>query len=146
MGFLSLNYNSSDFPSYIRLMSALPVMANQVLGFIGNESKKILKRELLSGQELQYRQTPGSPERFLDSAKRRKATYGIRNAQYVTIKSYPANFYTVPNSRQRKRNIWGKLKVMTNSQMDSLLKIFDRKYLQTEVESFPKHILSRQRF
>lgn len=139
MGFLSLNYNSSDFPSYVRLMAALPVMANQVLGFVGNESKKLLKFQLLSGQELKYKG-------WEDKAGRRKASYGIKNAQYVTIKSYPANFFTVPNNRQRKRNIWGRLKVMTNSQMDSLLKIFDRKYLQTEIENFPINVGSRQRF
>ena len=114
-------------------------MANQVLGFIGNESKKILKAQLLSGQELKYKG-------FRDSTGRPKASYGIKHAQYVTIKSYPANFFTVANNRQRKRDIWGRLKTMTNSQMAMLLKTFDQKYLQTEIEKFTNTPGSRQRF
>ena len=139
MGLLSFEYNQSDFPSYTRLMAALPLMANQVLGFVGNESKKILKYQLLSGQELKYKG-------WRDKAGRPKASYGIKHAQYVTIKSYPANFFTVANNRQRKRNIWGRLKLMTNSQMESLLRTFDRKYLQTEIEQFTDSPGSRQRF
>ena len=140
MGLLTMQYQTNDFPSFARIAAALPTMSNQVLGFVGNESKKIAKARLFSGQELNY------GNRWEDKRGRPKVSYGIKYAQYVTIRSYPANFFTVSNRRQRKRDIWGNLKNMTNSRLDFILQEFDRKYLQAEFEKFVENPRSRQRF
>ena len=93
MGLLTFEYNKDDFPDFMRIAAALPTMSNQILGFVGNESKKILKQELLSGQMLNYKG-------FKDKRGRTKASYGIKYSQYVTIRSYPANFFTVSNLKK----------------------------------------------
>ena len=150
MGFMTMQYQSSDFDFAKRMMTALPFMSNQILGFVGNEAKKLAKKNILSGQALQYRDRDGSPSNpdssWEDKKGRPKVSYGIRYAQYVTIRSYPANFFTVMNNVQRRRNIWGTLKYMTAGQLDSILKQFDTKYLQKEFEQFAENPLSRDRF
>jgi len=139
MGLLSLEYNKNDFPSFARIAAALPTMSNQILGYVGNQSKRILKQEMLSGQMLDYKG-------WKDKAGRSKVTYGIKYAQYVTIRSYPANFFTVANSRQTKRPIWTDLKSKTNSKLDFILKEYDKKYLQKEFEKYASNPGSRERF
>lgn len=139
MALLTFEYDKGDFDVFMRLAAALPVMTNQALGFVGNESKKILKKELLSGQELDYKG-------FTDKKGRPKASYGIKYGQYVTIRSYPANFFTVSNTVQRKRDIWKRLKMMTNNQLASIIKEFDKKYLQDAITKFTDSPKSRQRF
>lgn len=150
MALLTFEYDKNDFDVFMRLAAALPVMTNQALGFVGNESKKILKKELLLGQALQYRDQDGSPSTlssdFKDKKGRPKASYGIRYGQYVTIRSYPANFFTVSNTVQRKREIWKRLKMMTSNQLASIIKEFDKKYLQDEITKFTDSPRSRQRF
>lgn len=139
MGLLTFEYNKDDFPDFMRIAAALPTMSNQILGFVGNESKKILKQELLSGQMLDYKG-------FKDKRGRTKASYGIKYGQYVTIRSYPANFFTVSNPRQKKRAIWSDLKAKTNSKLGFILKEFDRKYLEDMFKEFTDSPRSRQRF
>lgn len=140
MGLLSMEYNQRDFPSFARIAAALPTMSNQILGYVGNQSKKIMKREILSGQLLNYRRD------WKDKRGRSKVTYGIRYSRDVTIRSYPANFFTVSNMRQRRRPIWSTLRAKTNSRLDFILKQFDIKYLQKEFEKFVENPRSRQRF
>ena len=143
---MTMQYQTQDFDFAKRMVAALPFMANQILGYVGNEAKKIAKKNILSGQQLQYRQTKDAPDEWYDKKWRPKVSYGIRYAQYVTIRSYPANFFTVMNNVQRRRNIWGTLKYMTAGQLDSILKQFDTKYLQKEFEQFTENPLSRDRF
>ena len=146
MGLLTLEYNQKDFPSFARIAQSLPTMSNQMLGYVGNQSKRILKQELLSGQMLDYRRTEGASSEWRDKAGRPKASYGIKYAQYVTIRSYPANFFTVSNRIQRKRPIWKSLRDRTNSKLNFILKEYDRKYLQAQFEKFAENPGSRQRF
>ena len=140
MGLLTLEYNQNDFPSFARLAQSMPTMSNQMLGYVGNQSKRILKQQLLSGQMLDY------GGKWRDVRGRPKASYGIRYAQYVTIRSYPANFFTVSNRIQRKRPIWKTLRDRTNSKLNFILKEYDRKYLQSQFEKFAENPGSRQRF
>lgn len=127
-------------------MTALfPVIATQALGFIGNEAKKILKQQYLSGQMLDYRPTPGGT-RWRDEAGRPKASYRIKYAKYVVISSYPANFFTVANTRQRVRPIWKRLKDSTNTKIDSIIREYDAKYLQKELEKFDAKPHTRKRY
>jgi hypothetical protein len=146
MGLLSLEYNKNDFPSFARIAAALPTMSNQILGFVGNQSKTILKNEILAGQLLKYRPGGDNDAAWRYEKGRPKASYGIKYAQYVTIRSYPANFFTVSNSRQKKRAIWTDLKSKTNSKLDFILREFDKKYLQAEFEKYTDSPRSRQRF
>ena len=146
MGLLTMQYQTNDFPSFARIAAALPTMSNQILGFVGNESKQIMMSDIVSGQLLKYRKTDGAPDEMHDRLRRRKVAYGIKYAKYVSIYSYPANFFTVSNKRQQKKPIWTYLKSKTNSKLDAILREFDRKYLQAEFEKFAESPLSRQRF
>jgi hypothetical protein len=139
MGLLTFEYNRDEFGIFQKLANMFPAVSNQILGYIGNEAKRQLKTQILSGQELDYKG-------WRDKAGRPKTSYGIKYSKYVTIRSYPANFFTVPNNRQKKRDIWGKLKILTNSQMDKYLKDFDAKYWQTELDKFDANPKSRSRY
>lgn len=145
MGLLTMQYSSSDFPSFARIAAALPTMTNQILGFVGNQGKEIMMDEIVSGQMLDYRATKNSKDKFHDKRGRKKVAYGIRYAKYVTIYSYPANFFTVSNKRQYKRPIWSALKGKMSSRLDNILREFDRKYLQAEFEKYVENPRSRQR-
>lgn len=145
MGLLTMQYNSNDFPSFARIAAALPTMSNQILGYVGNQGKEIMKDEVVSGQLLDYRNTKGSKDKFHDSLGRKKVAYGIRYAKYVTIYSYPANFFTVSNRRQHKRPIWSTMKSKMSSRLDKILRDFDLKYLQKEFEKYVESPKSRQR-
>ena len=144
MGLLSMQYNTADFPSFSRIAAALPTMTNQILGYVGNQGKEIMKGEIVSGQLLDYRQGKGK-DKFHDKLGRKKVAYGIRYAKHVSIYSYPANFFTVTNRRQSRRPIWSTMKSKMNSRLDGILKEFDMKYLQKEFEKYVENPLSRQR-
>lgn len=139
MALLSFEYDADDFTVFRKLSNMFPTVSNQILGFIGNRAKENLKTQFLSGQELDYKG-------WRDKAGRPKVSYGIKYAKYVTVRSYPANFFTVPNARQKRRPIWAKLKALTNSQMDLLLKEYDDKYWQKELDKYVNNPRSRQRF
>jgi hypothetical protein len=145
MGLLTMQYSRGDFPSFARIAAALPTMSNQILGYVGNQGKEIMKDEIVNGQLLQYRQTEYSKDKYHDRRGRKKVAYGIRYARYVTIYSYPANFFTVSNRRQQKRPIWSTMKAKMSSRLDQILKEFDTKYLQKEFEKYVENPLSRQR-
>ena len=141
MALLTVEYNEKDFPNFIAIANGLNVVTAQALGYVGNEGKKILKASLLSGQMLDYR------GKWTDKSGRPKASYRIsRGATAVIISSYPANFFTVSNPRQKKRDIWGSLRGTTSARLDSILKEFDRKYLESEMQKLSASPGTRQRF
>lgn len=141
MALLTLEYQEKDFPNFIAIANGLEVVTAQALGYVGAEAKRILKASMLSGQMLDYR------GKWTDKAGRGKASYRItRGAKSVIISSYPANFFTVSNARQRKRDIWGGLKSATNAKLDAILKEFDRKYLEKEMQKLSANPGARQRF
>ncbi len=146
MALLTCIYNPDDFPNFIAMAKGLEVVSAQALGYVGNEAKKILKYSLLSGQMLDYQKGKGR-DRWTDKIGRHKASYRItRQAKYVIIASYPANFFTVSNPRQLDRDIWGGLKTATNARLDSILKEFDRKYLEKEMQKLDATVNTRKRF
>lgn len=141
MALLTLEYNEKDFPNFMAIANGLDVVSAQALGYVGTQAKRMLKTSILSGQMLDYR------GKWTDKAGRGKASYRItRGAKAVIVSSYPANFFTVANSRQRKRDIWGGLKSLTNSRLESILKEFDMKYLEKQMQRLSASPGSRQRF
>ena len=151
MGLLTFEYNSDEFTQFYKIVNMFPIVSNQLLGYIGNQSKRILKKELLSGNPLTYRtgnahNPKDGGSMWRDKAGRPKVSYGIKYSKYVTIRSYPANFFTVTNKRQKRRDIWGKLKMLTNSQLDRMLRDFDKDIFHAQLEKFTEKPGSRQRF
>ena len=146
MALLSFEYQYEDWPSFMAIAAGMDVVSAQALGYVGNQAKRILKASLLSGQVLEYH-GGGSGDKWHDKAGKRKASYRIaRGATAVIISSYPANFFTVPNVRQRDTRLWKQLKAMTDSKLNQILKDFDHKYLEATMKKMTDSPLSRQRF
>lgn len=141
MGLLTFEYKSEEFPDFNKLLKLFPVVSAQLLGYVGHEGKKELKFGLLSGQMLDYH------GKWEDIAGRPKTSYRIqRGAKSVRISSYPANFFTVPNRRQKRRPVWGQLKVRMDSGMNTLLNNFDHWYFQKMLNEFEANPNPRTRY
>ena len=133
MAHMKFDIDNSRMLNFMAIANGLPYLSAQLLGFVGNESKRILKFEILSGQMLDY-------NGWYDKAGRRKVSYKIgRGAKYVEVSSYPANFFTgriqaTKRAPQKKLPIWKTLRTKTDAKIAAIINDFDRRYFQSEIE------------
>lgn len=156
MALLSFQYKREEFQAWYKLLEMFPEMNAQVLGFIGNEGKKIMKQRILSGQLLTYR-SGGGGSRWRDKAGRPKVSYRLFGGylQYkrnVKIASYPANFFSSKARKLRsggteaRLKIYETLKMQIDAEAQNILDSFDAKYLKKKLSRFSKKPLSTTRY
>ncbi len=151
MALLSFEYNKTEFAAWHSLIKLFPEMANQVLGFVGNEGKKILKQRILSGQLLTYHSGSGG-DQWTTTSGQRKVSYRIRYAKYVKIASFPANFFSSKARRLRsgatgaRLKIYETLKSYVDSDIQNMLGAYEQKYLGKLLEKFDANPKSWKRY
>ena len=132
---LKVSFEDEDFSFLADLRKFFPKMMVGTLGWVGARGRSLLRRRLLSGQELNLSQYPK------DKGGRGTTSYTFGGrGTFVKISSYPVNLF----ERGRKlrsgkkeagrRIITQKLKSMLNSQMQTMVNQYDRTILQKEVD------------
>jgi len=126
--------NPDNFMVFQKLMKAFPDIRASLLGYVGNEGKRLLYNTFLRGQELQYKG-------MTDSRGRRTVGYSVgRRANYVSIRSYPANLFEkgrLLRSGEREKGkyiITRKFKSVMNSALNGILNQYDMIYLQRKLD------------
>jgi hypothetical protein len=111
----------------------------QTLSYVGFRAKRILKREFLSGQELDLKAYPR------DKAGKRTVRYrAVPLRNYVEIASYPANLFEKGRMlrsgwmEKGKHIIKRKFKSRMKGQVDSIIADYDHMYLQKLINKFDK--------
>lgn len=152
MALLSFQYKREEFQAWYKLLEMFPEMNAQVLGFIGNEGKKIMKQRILSGQLLTYH-SGGGGSRWRDKAGRPKVSYRImRGRKAVKLASYPANFFSSKARKLRsggtepRKKIYETLKTQIDASAQSILDQFDAKYLRAKLKKFSDNPRSSTRY
>ena len=152
MALLSFQNKSKEFQAWYKLLEMFPEMNAQVLGFIGNEGKKIMKQRILSRQLLTYH-SGGGGSRWRDKAGRPKVSYRImRGRKAVKLASYPANFFSSKARKLRsggteaRLKIYETLKMQIDAEAQNILDSFDAKYLKKKLSRFSKKPLSTTRY
>lgn len=151
MALLSFQYKREEFQAWYKLLEMFPEMNAQVLGFIGNEGKKIMKQRILSGQLLTYRSIGGA--QWSDKAGRPKVSYRImRGRKAVKLASYPANFFSSKARKLRsggtepRKKIYETLKTQIDASAQNILDQFDAKYLRAKLKKFSDNPRSSTRY
>lgn len=88
-------YREGELPDFEQLAKQFPELKARMLGYIGKTAARGLYDNYLKGQELNYDprsfSSSGAP---LDRRGGRMVSYSIaRNMKYVSIASYPLNFF-----------------------------------------------------
>lgn len=110
-----------EFDVINRLIRLFPAMRGNLLGYIGKGAIDELKRNHLSGQDLNLREQP------TDRRGRRTMNFSIdRRMTRATITSYPVNLfekgYTLHGRKTAARNIiTGKLKTTMSGKLQSII-------------------------
>ena len=138
MALLRIEYNKHEFLFMNRLRDMFPELQAQTLGFVGAESKKILKEKFLSGSGQDINLIKDKK----DKKGRRTISYSIgKNAKSVTIASYVLNLFERGRGlrgggREAGKKVYPRLKNQIEGQMNKILNEFDGKYLQRKINKF----------
>jgi len=136
MALLRIEYNKQEFLFMNRLRDMFPELQAQTLGFVGAESKKILKEKFLSGQDINLKKDKK------DKKGRRTFSYSVgKGAKSVTIASYVLNLFERgrmlrSGEREAGKKVYPRLKNQVEGQMNKILNEFDGKYLQRKINKF----------
>lgn len=138
MAGLRLKINFSELTRFNDLRRQFPEFSARLLGYIGTQGKIQLKKQLLSGQELNVK---GTSAFSLDSTGRRMVSHSVgRGSQAGEISSYPVNLF--------EKKIYGhgrivgpgkkilsvKLRAIMNRNLQKWANDFDNKILQQAVD------------
>lgn len=135
MATLKFEIDSKEFDFMDDLRRYFPQLRAQTLGYVGYQVVKILRKDFLSGQELDLQAYP------YDRKGRRTASYSInKRVSQTTVSSYPVNLFETGrtlrsgNRESPKNIIRQKLKQSASGNMQRILNEFDKKYLQAEID------------
>jgi len=134
MATLKFEINKKDFMVIDEMRKLFPELRARTMGHIGSQSKKILKQNFLSGQEIDLRAYP------TDKKGKRTISYSIgKNAKHVSISSYPMNLFEkgrmLRSGRKEpgKKVITGKLKQAIMSNLQNMVNEFDKNVWEKEL-------------
>lgn len=132
---LKLEIDKSGFKKFMQLRHMFPDLMARTLGYIGSQGEKKLKKEFLSGQEIDLRAYP------LDKKGKETISYSIgKGAKYLKIRSYPVNLFEKGRMLRSGKKEPGKyiltkkFKTAMMSSVHAMAREFDRKILQGEMD------------
>ena len=135
MAVLKIDYDNKDFAWIGKLRTMFPELNSRALGYVGQNAATILKKQILSGQVMDY------GGNWFDKSGRRKVSYNVKWNSRVTIASYPTNFFTkgrvfkkIDRATESPVRVFEPLKQKLDSKMQTIMSSFDKKYLQKEIE------------
>lgn len=135
---LDASIDKADFLAFRKIADIFPEIRAEMLGYVGNEGKKLLFNTFFSGAgaELHYKNSM-----MLDRKGRRTVGYSIaKRAEAVKISSYPANLFEkgrkLRSGRQEpgKFIITRKFKTVMDSALGKILNNYDVMYLQKKFD------------
>lgn len=137
MAGIKVEIDETAFIMLRKLREQFPKLRAQILGYVGHEGKKRLKKQFLSGQEIDLSAYPE------DRAMRRTVGYALgRGAEYVRISSYPMNLFERgrrlrSGSRESgKYVVTRKFKSVIMADLQGIVSEFDVKFLKRELARF----------
>ena len=137
MAGLSLEYNAKEWQVFKGLMQAFPRFNIRALAWVGENAKINLKKQLLSGQELNLK---GDRNQRASDGKRLMTRRIVNNGKAVVIKSFPTNLFEHGRGLRSgatepgKKILTVKLKAIMQADMQRILNAFDKNVLQKEVD------------
>jgi len=137
-GIMKVEYDDIEMRQLVKNMRVIfPKLQYNTMAYIGQSAKRILKKKLLMGQELNLKGGINAT----DVLGRRMITkYVARNKQSVKISSYPVNLFengrTLRDGKKEpgKKIITKKLKGLLNPAMQTIIKRVDKKIFQDEFD------------
>ena len=134
MALLKMEFKNNDFQAVNEMRKLFPELRASTMGYVGAKSRSLLKKQFLSGQEIDLKAYPR------DSKGRRTTNYSIgKKAKYVRISSYPLNLFEkgrmLRSGRKEpgKKIITGKLKKAVMSQLQGWVNEFDQNVWEKEL-------------
>ena len=142
MAGLSVEYKSEEWMIFRKLMKIFPVFQASAMGYVGGAARIILKKRLLSGQELNLKGDVNT----VDNAGRQlisRAKIG-KDSKFVRISSYPLNLFEhgrgLPGGKTEpgRKIMTVKLKAIMAGELQGIINRFDKTILEQEINKITK--------